>query len=86
MGDSVSEKTKTPVNDDVKLSSFDRLFPNQDRLSGKRLGNLIVRMFMTDITVLLTEWAIGLCCIGVLKTITERWGSVPKNLLAVKTK
>jgi len=29
------------IGDDVKLSSFDRLFPNQDRLSGKGLGNLI---------------------------------------------
>ena len=29
------------IGDDVELSSFDRLFPNQDQLSGKGLGNLI---------------------------------------------
>ncbi len=33
------------IGDDVKLSSFDRLFPNQDRLSGKGLGNLIALPF-----------------------------------------
>jgi len=29
------------IGDDIELSSFDRLFPNQDRLSGKGFGNLI---------------------------------------------
>jgi len=29
------------IGGDVELSSFDRLFPNQDELSGKGLGNLI---------------------------------------------
>ena len=29
------------IGDDVELSSFDRLFPNQAKLSGKGLGNLI---------------------------------------------
>ena len=29
------------INDSERLSSFDRLFPNQSRLSGKKLGNLI---------------------------------------------
>ncbi|MCP4347200.1 MAG: hypothetical protein GY795_16940 [Desulfobacterales bacterium] len=33
------------VNDDTELSSFDRLFPNQDRLSGKNFGNLIALPF-----------------------------------------
>jgi len=29
------------IGDDVEISSFDRLFPNQDELSGKGFGNLI---------------------------------------------
>ena len=29
------------INADISLNSFDRIFPNQDRLSGKGLGNLI---------------------------------------------
>ena len=29
------------IGDDAELSSFDRLFPNQDELSGKEFGNLI---------------------------------------------
>jgi hypothetical protein len=29
------------IGEDVELSTFDRLFPNQDQLSGKNLGNLI---------------------------------------------
>ena len=29
------------INADISLTSFDRIFPNQDRLSGKGLGNLI---------------------------------------------
>ncbi len=33
------------VTDDTELSSFDRLFPNQDRLSGKNFGNLIALPF-----------------------------------------
>ena len=33
------------IGDDVKLSSFDRLFPNQDELTGKKLGNLIALPF-----------------------------------------
>jgi uncharacterized protein YifE (UPF0438 family) len=33
------------VGDDAEISSFDRLFPNQDRLSGKGLGNLIALPF-----------------------------------------
>lgn len=33
------------IGEDVKLSSFDRLFPNQDELSGRGLGNLIALPF-----------------------------------------
>ncbi|OQX04534.1 MAG: hypothetical protein BWK80_53510, partial [Desulfobacteraceae bacterium IS3] len=33
------------IGDDAEISSFDRLFPNQDRLSGKGLGNLIALPF-----------------------------------------
>ena len=33
------------VGDDVKLSTFDRLFPNQDKLTGKGFGNLIALPF-----------------------------------------
>ncbi len=33
------------IGEDVKLSSFDRLFPNQDELTGKGLGNLIALPF-----------------------------------------
>ncbi|MFH1629660.1 MAG: hypothetical protein ABIE47_13175 [Pseudomonadota bacterium] len=33
------------IGADVRLSSFDRLFPNQDELSGKGLGNLIALPF-----------------------------------------
>ena len=29
------------IGEDAELSSFDRLFPNQDELTGKKLGNLI---------------------------------------------
>lgn len=33
------------IDDDVKPASFDRLFPNQDELSGKGFGNLIALPF-----------------------------------------
>lgn len=33
------------IADDAELSSFDRLFPNQDQLSGKGFGNLIALPF-----------------------------------------
>jgi uncharacterized protein YifE (UPF0438 family) len=33
------------IGGDMQLSSFDRLFPNQDRLSGKGFGNLIALPF-----------------------------------------
>ncbi len=33
------------IRDDMELSSFDRLFPNQDKLSGKGFGNLIALPF-----------------------------------------
>jgi len=33
------------IGEDVKLTSFDRLFPNQDELSGKGFGNLIALPF-----------------------------------------
>jgi len=33
------------IGDNVELSSFDRLFPNQDELSGKGFGNLIALPF-----------------------------------------
>lgn len=33
------------IGDDIELSSFDRLFPNQDELSGKGFGNLIALPF-----------------------------------------
>ena len=33
------------IGDDVELFTFDRLFPNQDKLSGKGLGNLIAAPF-----------------------------------------
>jgi len=33
------------IGDDVELTSFDRLFPNQDELSGKEFGNLIALPF-----------------------------------------
>lgn len=33
------------IGDNVELSSFDRLFPNQDRLSGRGFGNLIALPF-----------------------------------------
>ena len=33
------------IGDDIELSSFDRLFPNQDELSGKEFGNLIALPF-----------------------------------------
>lgn len=33
------------IGDDVELSSFDRLFPNQDELSGRGFGNLIALPF-----------------------------------------
>ncbi|MDM8551682.1 DUF413 domain-containing protein, partial [Desulfobacterales bacterium HSG2] len=33
------------IGDDTEISSFDRLFPNQDRLSGKGFGNLIALPF-----------------------------------------
>jgi hypothetical protein len=35
------------IGDDVELSSFDRLFPNQSQLSGKGLGNLISLPFQS---------------------------------------
>lgn len=38
-------KEAEAVGDDMELASFDRLFPNQDRLSGKGLGNLIALPF-----------------------------------------
>jgi hypothetical protein len=33
------------IGDNTEISSFDRLFPNQDRLSGKEFGNLIALPF-----------------------------------------
>jgi hypothetical protein len=33
------------IGEDIELSSFDRLFPNQDRLTGRGLGNLIALPF-----------------------------------------
>ncbi|WP_440310964.1 TOTE conflict system archaeo-eukaryotic primase domain-containing protein, partial [Klebsiella pneumoniae] len=33
------------IGDDAEVSSFDRLFPNQDALSGKGFGNLIALPF-----------------------------------------
>jgi len=33
------------IGDDVMITSFDRLFPNQDKLSGKNFGNLIALPF-----------------------------------------
>jgi len=38
------------VGDDAEISSFDRLFPNQDKLpeNGKGLGNLISMPFQGD--------------------------------------
>jgi hypothetical protein len=36
------------IGDDIELSSFDRLFPNQDQLTGKGFGNLIALPFQGE--------------------------------------
>jgi len=36
------------VDDEIQISSFDRLFPNQDELTGKGLGNLIALPFQGE--------------------------------------